>query len=60
MAWTNGSSGEGEKWRDLKESFWKCDSILSHVLGVGGKGNEVTRMTPVSGSSNEWIVDNLY
>lgn len=61
VAWTRGSSGDRDKWMDLRESFWKCISTLGNTLGVGSREKEVLRMThkflaPATG----WIVDNLY
>lgn len=32
------SSGDGEKWMDSRENFWKCISTFSDILGMGGKG----------------------
>lgn len=57
----SGSSGAGEKWVDLRESFWKCISTLDDVLGVGGKGKEVVRMTHKFLAHTNWVDgDNLY
>lgn len=48
------SSGDGEKWMDSRENFWKCISIFSDILGMGGKGKVGVNDSQVSGSSN-WV-----
>lgn len=54
------SRGDRKKWMDFR-GFWKLNSIRSDILGVGGKGKEVLRMTHkfLAGATG-WIVDNLY